>query len=251
MPRAEAGAVRFVRALLPAHSARIEQGAYAVERRDLVARLNRDRAVQLAAEGVLSITVDLCVAGPRASAWLAAQRGSGRADETARSHVMPVALVSLEESPLARLAAAREGEAPFLLAHQVAAGERVRLLVERARLSPRLTMSYDATRTAGGGGATGPADISDSAVDARRKLDDIARFLPTDCHGVVFDVCGLLKGLQVVETERGWPRRSAKMVLRIALEQLATHWGLSAEARGRDSGKVGSWLEQRLPLIGE
>jgi hypothetical protein len=252
MPRAEAGAVRFVRALLPAHTARIEQGVYAVERRDLVARLNRDRAVQLAADGVLTLGVDLCVAGPRASAWLATQRGSARADDAAPTDVGRLApLVSLDESPLARLAAAREGEAPFLLAHQVAAGERVRLLVERARLSPRLTMSYDATRTAGGGGASGPADISDSAVDARRKLDEVARLLPPDCRGVVFDVCGLLKGLQVVETERGWPRRSAKMVLRIALDQLATHWGLSSEALGRDSGRVGGWLGQRLPLIGE
>ena len=251
MPRAEAGAVRFVRALLPEHTARIEQGVYAVQRRDLVARLSRDRALQLAVDGVLTLGANLCVPGPRASAWLATQRGSVRADETAAPEVARVALVSLDESPLARLAAAREGEAPFLLAHQVAAGERVRLLVERARLSPRLTMSYEATRTAGGGGATGPADISDSAVDARRKLDDVARLLPPDCRGVVFDVCGLLKGLQLVETERGWPRRSAKMVLRIALEQLATHWGLSAEARGRDSGRVGGWLDQRLPLIGE
>lgn len=250
MARAEAEAVRFVRALLPAHTARNTNGVYAVERRDLVARLNRDRAVQLAAEGVLMLTPEMGVAGPRASAWLAAQRGPERAQEAAAADVVPVALVSLEESPLARLAAGREGEAPFLLAHQVAAGERVRRLVERARLSPRLTMSYDPAR-AGGGAAMGAADISDSAVDARRKLDDIARLLPPDCRGVVFDVCGLLKGLQVVETERGWPRRSAKMVLRIGLEQLATHWGLAPEARGRDSGKVAGWLEQRLPLIGE
>jgi uncharacterized protein DUF6456 len=251
MAHAEAGAVRFVRALLPVHTARIEQGVYAVERRDLVARLNRNRAVQLAADGVLTLTQSLCVAGPRAGDWLAAQRRPAHAGAGPAPDVVPAALVSLEESPLARLATAREGEAPFLLAHQVAAGERVRLLVERARLSPRLTMSYDATRTAGGGGALGPADISDSAVDARRKLDEVARLLPPDCRGVVFDVCGLLKGLQVVETERGWPRRSAKMVLRIALEQLATHWGLSGEARGRDSGRLGGWLEQRLPLIGD
>ena len=88
-------------------------------------------------------------------------------------------------------------------------------------------------------------------MDARRKLDEIAALLPPDCRGVVFDVCGLLKGLQVVETERGWPRRSAKMVLRIGLEQLAAHWGLSSVATGRDTGRMDGWLEQRLPLIGE
>jgi hypothetical protein len=64
----------------------------------------------------------------------------------------------------------------------------------------------------------------------------------------VFDVCGLLKGLQTVESERGWPRRSAKMVLRIGLEQLATHWGLSAEARGRETASIDGWLGERLPL---
>ena len=89
-----------------------------------------------------------------------------------------------------------------------------------------------------------------SAVDARRKLDAVAALLPADCRGVVFDVCGLLKGLQTVETERGWPRRSAKMVLRIGLEQLAVHWGLSAQAQGNESGRVGGWLEERLPLFG-
>ena len=250
MPRAEAGTVRFVRALLPAHRARAEVGVYTVERRDLVARLHRDRAVQLAAEGVLTLTEHVCVAGPRARAWLTAQRApTPRTD--ANEHVAPAAMVSLEESPLARLAAAREGEAPFLLAHQVAAGERVRRLVERARLRQHMTMSYDATRTASGGGSIGPADISDNAMDARRKLDEIAALLPPDCRGVVFDVCGLLKGLQVVETERGWPRRSAKMVLRIGLEQLAAHWGLSSVATGRDTGRMDGWLEQRLPLIGE
>ena len=251
MPRAEIGAVRFVRALLPAHTAQFERGAYSVDRRDLVVRLSRERAVQLAADGVLLLAERVCVAGPRARAWLVAQRGPGRAGDGAESQVMGATMVSLDESPLARLASAREGEAPFLLAHQVAAGERVRLLVERSRLRQRLTMSYEATHTASGGGATGPTDISDSAIDARHKLDQIASLLAPDCRGVVFDVCGLLKGLQVVEAERCWPRRSAKMVLRIGLEQLAAHWGLSSVTRGRDTGRMDGWLEQRLPLIGE
>lgn len=251
MPRAEVGALRFVRSLLPSHSARVERGVCAVDRPDLVARLNHDRAVQLAADGVLLLTGQVCIAGPRARAWLAAQRGPVQSDEGSAPQAMAMPLMSQEESPLARLATAREGEPPFLLAHHVAAGERVRLLVERARLRQRLTMSYDANRTASGGGAIGPSDISDNAVDARRKLDELAAVLPPDCRGVVFDVCGLLKGLQVVEAERGWPRRSAKMVLRIGLEQLATHWGLSSQARGRDEGRLGGWLEQRLPLIGE
>ena len=113
----------------------------------------------------------------------------------------------------------------------------MRKLAERARLQPRVTMSYDAAHTAGGKGAGTAAEISDMAADARRTLSDIARVLPADCAGVVLDVCGLLKGLQTVETERGWPRRSAKLVLRIGLEQLAQHFGLSAAAIGKPTAR--------------
>jgi hypothetical protein len=252
MARADVRAVRFVRALLPDHAARIEKGCYAVQRVDRVARLDRAAAAELAGAGVLMVSAAVCVAGPRARDWLAAAAGdkSPVASE-ALPQVAPTVLYSLDESPLARLAVARDGEPAFLLVHQVAAGERVRKLVERARLSPRMTMSYDANRIAGGGGPSAANDLSDSAVDARRKLDAVAALLPADCRGVVFDVCGLLKGLQTVETERGWPRRSAKMVLRIGLEQLAVHWGLSAQARGNESGRVGGWLVERLPLLGD
>ena len=138
--------------------------------------------------------------------------------------------LNLDESPLARLASGAE---PFLAPHQVAAGERVRKLCERARLQPRVTMSYSAAHTAGGKGASQAQDITDMAAEARRQLAGLHRALPDDCAGVVLDVCGLLKGLQQVETERRWPRRSAKLVLRIGLEQAARHFGLAAVAVGK------------------
>ena len=151
--------------------------------------------------------------------------------------------LNLAESPLARLAVAATGEQQaFLEPHQVEAGERVRRLAERAQLQPRVTMSYSAAHTAGGRSPGHAGEIGDMAVEARRALADIHRLLPRDCAGVVIDICGLLKGLQTVEMERGWPRRSAKLVLRIGLEQLAQHYGLAAEAKGQETRRRRAWM---------
>ena len=79
------------------------------------------------------------------------------------------------------------------------------------------------------------------AADARRSVADLHKILPADCAGVVLDMCGLLKGLQV-ERERGWPRRSAKLVLRTGLEQLAKHYGLHPVAVGTPSREDRKWM---------
>jgi hypothetical protein len=151
---------------------------------------------------------------------------------------------------LARLASGRDGPT-FLASHHLAAAERFERLVRRAQLSPRVTMSYDAGNVGGRGkSGNGVETATDSAADARLKLSRLASTLPADCWGVLFDVCGLGKGLQLIETERRWPRRSAKLVLRIALEQLAAQFGLASEARGTASG-TRHWLEERLQLIAE
>ena len=70
------------------------------------------------------------------------------------------------------------------------------------------------------------------AIDARKEIDKIISRLPSDCSSILIDILGLEKGLQLIERERGWPRRSAKLVLRIGLEQLAKIYGLSAIATG-------------------
>ena len=44
--------------------------------------------------------------------------------------------------------------------------------------------------------------------------------------GVLVEVCCYLNGIEAAEKKFGWPRRSGKTVLQIALSTLARHYGL-------------------------
>lgn len=150
-----------------------------------------------------------------------------------------------------RLAASRDGQAAVLLPHHLEAAARLVRLFERARLHQRTTMSYDPGRVGRSGAAHGQGDISDTAADARRRLGKLATEMPAECWSLLFDICGAHRGLQDVEQSRGWPRRSAKLVLRIGLDQLAIVLGLTGAAHGPHDGPDRVWRPQRLPMFAE
>ena len=242
MKRPDAKLRLFARALLAGGIATRSGGIYRVPGGP---KASANEVEALIGTGALAGDRSACRANAETSGWL--KRAYLDADGLAAQHRLPAIRpdgveLNLAESPLARLAAPAAGEAAFLEPHQVEAGERVRKLVDRAQLQPRVTMSYSAASTKGGRGSA--AGISDFAADARRSVADIYRVLPHDCADAVIDVCGLLKGLQEVERDRGWPRRSGKLVLRIGLEQLAQHYGLGPVAIGAASRKARRWMEE-------
>lgn len=118
-------------------------------------------------------------------------------------------------------------------------------------LRQRVTMSYDLAPIGRDASRHGQADLSETVEDARQKLARLAQGIPSDCWGVLTDICVYDKGLQQIETERRWPRRSAKLVLRIGLEQLAQLMGLDAAATGRNRFRTQSWLPERPPMFPE
>lgn len=134
---------------------------------------------------------------------------------------------------------------PQITAEEFAAGERFRSDLTLAGMMPRMTMNWDAALAPDGRGAGSrrPASASDSALAARQRVRLACDRLGPDLSGLAIDVCGFLKGLDHVERERGWPVRSAKVVLRLALKGLAAHYGLAATPVVA-GGKVSAWRSE-------
>lgn len=135
--------------------------------------------------------------------------------------------INLSESPLARLARmkSRHGT-PFLNASEWEAGERLRVDFTRGQMQPRLGIDWDAPLVGTSGQAgDGGADMSDAAMAARIRVEQALAAAGPELSGVLLDICCFLKGLSQVERERGWPVRSAKIMLKAALATLARHYG--------------------------
>lgn len=143
------------------------------------------------------------------------------------------AAINWAESPLGGLMRRRGRDgAPFLAQREFDAGERLRADFSRGRMSPRLGANWIAS-VPSGRRAGGVAELTEAALAARLRVEGAVRAVGPELSGVLLDVCCFLKGLEQVESERGWPARSAKVVLKSALGALARHyWPPRAEPRG-------------------
>ncbi len=147
--------------------------------------------------------------------------------------------VNSAESPIDVLARrkGRDGR-PWLTFGQVAAAERLRADFERACLQPSVTMNWRFGEATGGSGAGGAAELGDMALAARRRVNAAIAAVGPELSGLLLDVCCFLKGLELVEHERRWPARSAKIMLATGLSALARHY--SPEPTKRTVGHWGS-----------
>ncbi|MBF9232033.1 ATPase [Microvirga sp. BT350] len=149
--------------------------------------------------------------------------------------------IDAEESPLdwLRRRKGRDGE-PMIDAASYQAGERLRTDIMLAGLLPGVTARWDAMPKSGG--PVSPADATDRMVAARQRLRSAFDAVGADFSDLLVDLCGFLKGLELIERERHWPARSAKIVVRLALARLAEHYGIETAARGPSASRgIRTW----------
>jgi hypothetical protein len=158
--------------------------------------------------------------------------------KTARRAASPAA-PARRESPLQWLARRNDKDGrPLLSAQQVEAGERLARDFWHAQLAPRVTANWSALapserqrRSVPGFGV----EMSDAVVAARQRFHYALDAVGAELAGLLIDVCCHDIGLAVAEQARGWPLRSAKVVLEVALTALARHYGLIVRERPWDS----------------
>lgn len=151
--------------------------------------------------------------------------------------------VNSAESPLAwlRRRRDRDGE-PQIDAACFEAGERLRRDITQACMLPGVTSRWDPSAASGGAGPRDPAAVTDVVIAARQRARRAFAALGPDFTDLLIDLCGFLKGLETLERDRGWPARSGKVVVRLALGRLADHYGLRPSLQGPSaSGGIRSW----------
>ncbi|WP_319797090.1 DUF6456 domain-containing protein [Nitrobacter sp.] len=148
------------------------------------------------------------------------------------------------ESPLAWLARRKGRDGCAMISRdQFAAGERLRADFTRGNLTPRVTSNWSSPT--GGrprGSGAGPCEMTDLIIASRQRVRLAMQACGPEFSGLLMDVCCFLRGLEDVERERGWPPRSAKVVLQLALDRLARHYGLGSAGRAEASAHVRTWL---------
>ncbi|MDQ7019058.1 MAG: DUF6456 domain-containing protein [Robiginitomaculum sp.] len=219
-------------------------GSYAARHLGRIcARLSADEAKTACANGILiahadqqlqcSEQVDLWLKrraiGDPQSAYGAQHRDMHRVHLIDSEGCLFTAYKNATESPLAWLR--RHGgkdKAPFLTAPEFAAAEQLRQDYYRSSLAQKLCSDWQAP--ARGTAAQGPhnavLDAADNALAAKERFMEALDALGPGLDDLVFCLCIREISLGAIEKARKWPKRTAKVVLKLALDRLARHYGL-------------------------
>lgn len=128
--------------------------------------------------------------------------------------------VNLAESPLAWLGARK-----LVSERQLAAGEMLRQDYERAALPQRTTMQWDAppnAKTARSSQSHGATTLAQ--IDAKARFDGAIAAAGTGLADILWRVVCAGEAVPTAEKALGWPTRSGKLVLLLALDRVADYY---------------------------
>jgi hypothetical protein len=183
--------------------------------------------------------------GSQVDAYRAQHLSIVSADASAKSGVGPK--FDESESPLVWLARRKGTDGrPLIEPHQLQAGERLRAEFTVAQMMPRTTSNWHSPIAGRRRDGNAGEHMSDRMVAARQRMRHALDAVGPEFSGLLLDVCCFLKKLDEVERERRWPARSAKVVLQLALERLARHFGYQRDATGKAAAGVRTWTPDDL-----
>lgn len=183
----------------------------------------------------------------RGIAALRAAHSEAAAAEAAQSRESKTSApaVNESESPLAWLRRRRDKEGkPLISRQEFDAGERLRADFWFAQMTPKVTSSWEGTmssrreRRAAPGAGT---ELQGRVIAARERVRLALKAVGPELCGILIDVCCHLKGLEEAERSAGWPQRSGKVVLQLALTRLARHYGILPAGNEARSSPVRHW----------
>jgi Domain of unknown function (DUF6456) len=129
--------------------------------------------------------------------------------------------VNLAESPLSWL------RAHGMLSDRLfQAGEQLRLDYEQAELGAQITMRWDAAPISAGKGARTAHHPSERALYAKQRFHQALDAAGSGLQDILWRVVCANEPMQVAEKAMGWPVRSGRIVLAIALERIADYYRL-------------------------
>jgi Domain of unknown function (DUF6456) len=138
------------------------------------------------------------------------------------------------ESPLQWLSRRRDRQGrPLISEAQFDAGERLRADFTYGSMMPSVTSRWTpvAAGTSPGTRADRELELQDGQLRARERFRSALAAVGPEFSSILVDVCCHLKGLEEIERHSGWPQRSAKIVLLLALSALARHYGFVPSSR--------------------
>ena len=108
---------------------------------------------------------------------------------------------------------------------QYLAGERLRTDWERAQLSQRTTMAWDVAPVARTrGGSSSAPDLTGAQIDAKTRFEAALAQAGSGLSDILWRVVCAGEGMREAEGALGWPARSGKLVLTLALDRVADYY---------------------------